>query len=36
MKLLKLEYDKMSRASNPYGDGSASRYIVDAIVSKYK
>lgn len=30
------EYDKMSRASNPYGDGFASRYIVDAIVSKYK
>lgn len=32
----KEEYDKMSRASNPYGDGSASRYIVDAIILKYK
>ncbi len=30
------EYDKMSKASNPYGDGSASRYIVDAIIDKYK
>lgn len=32
----KEEYDKMSKASNPYGDGSASRYIVDAIIDKYK
>lgn len=32
----KEEYDKMSKASNPYGDGSASKYIVDAIISKYK
>lgn len=32
----KNEYNKMSMASNPYGDGSASRYIVDAIISKYK
>ena len=30
------EYDKMSKASNPYGDGFASKYIVDAIIDKYK
>lgn len=30
------EYEKMSKASNPYGDGYASKYIVDAIVKKYK
>lgn len=38
IKLLndKKEYDKMSRASNPYGDGTASRQIVDAIIEKYK
>lgn len=29
------EYNKMSKASNPYGDGYASKYIVDAIVKKY-
>lgn len=29
------EYKKMSCASNPYGDGHASKYIVDAIVNKY-
>lgn len=29
------EYEKMSKASNPYGDGTASRQIVDAIVKKY-
>lgn len=28
----KEEYDKMSKASNPYGDGHASKYIVDAII----
>ena len=28
-------YDKMSRASNPYGDGHASERIVDAIIKKY-
>lgn len=28
----KIEYEKMSKASNPYGDGHASKYIVDAIV----
>lgn len=28
-------YDKMSRASNPYGDGKASIRIVDAIIVKY-
>ena len=38
IKLLndKEEYEKMSRASNPYGDGNASKYIVDAIIDKYK
>ena len=38
MKLLnnKDEYNKMSKASNPYGDGNASKYIVDAILTKYK
>lgn len=30
------EYEKMSKASNPYGDGHASKYIVDAIVEKYR
>ena len=30
------EYLKMSKASNPYGDGTASKQIVDAIISKYK
>lgn len=29
------EYEKMSHASNPYGDGFASKRIVDAIVKKY-
>lgn len=28
-------YDKMSHASNPYGDGYASRRIVDAIVASF-
>ena len=28
----KIEYEKMSKASNPYGDGHARKYIVDAIV----
>ena len=37
LKLLnnKSEYDKMSKASNPYGDGHASERIVKAIVKKY-
>ena len=30
------EYNKMSKASNPYGDGHASERIVDAIINKYK
>lgn len=30
------EYEKMSKASNPYGDGHASERIVDAIVEKYR
>lgn len=29
------EYEKMSKASNPYGDGHASERIADAIVKKY-
>ena len=31
----KEEYNKMSHASNPYGDGTASKKIVDAIINKY-
>ena len=30
------EYDKMSKAYNPYGDGNSSKYIVDAIIKKYQ
>ncbi|MBE6903127.1 MAG: UDP-N-acetylglucosamine 2-epimerase (non-hydrolyzing) [Ruminococcaceae bacterium] len=29
------EYDRMSKASNPYGDGHASERIVDAIIEKF-
>ena len=29
------EYNRMSRASNPYGDGQASRRIADAIIRKF-
>ncbi len=29
------EYDKMSKACNPYGDGHASERIVDAIIDKF-
>ena len=29
------EYNKMSKASNPYGDGKASEKIVDEIIKKY-
>jgi len=38
IKLLhnKEEYEKMSKASNPYGDGTTSIQIVDAIIEKYK
>ena len=32
----KNEYDKMSEAKNPYGDGFASKYIVDEIVKVEK
>ena len=32
----KEEYEKMSKASNPYGDGHASKYIVDAIEKYFK
>ena len=31
----KEEYMKMSKASNPYGDGKASKRIADAIIEKY-
>ena len=31
----KEEYDKMSKASNPYGDGNTSKRIVDAIIEKF-
>lgn len=29
------EYKKMSKSSNPYGDGFASKYIVDAIIEQF-
>ena len=32
----KKEYEKMSHASNPYGDGHASKRIVDAIISQFQ
>ncbi len=32
----KKEYEKMSKASNPYGDGHASEKIVDVIIEKFK
>ena len=32
----KNEYERMSKASNPYGDGLASKRIADAIIEKYK
>lgn len=28
-------YDSMAKACNPYGDGNASKYIVDAIINKF-
>ncbi len=31
----KNEYDRMSKSSNPYGDGMSSKYIVDAIIEKF-
>lgn len=31
----KEEYERMSKASNPYGDGHASERIVDAIIEKF-
>jgi len=31
----KKEYERMSKASNPYGDGFASKKIVDAIISRF-
>ena len=32
----KSEYEKMSHASNPYGDGLASKRIVDAIIAQFQ
>ncbi len=32
----KNEYENMSKSSNPYGDGLASKYIVDAIIEKFE
>ena len=29
------EYNRMSHASNPYGDGKASKRIVDAIIERF-
>lgn len=29
------EYNKMSKSSNPYGDGMSSKYIVDAIIKQF-
>ena len=31
----KEEYIKMSKATTPYGDGFASKRIVDAIIERY-
>ncbi len=31
----KLSYEKMSNAKNPYGDGNASKYIVDILIKKF-
>lgn len=38
MRLLtdSIEYDRMSKASNPYGDGHASERIADAIIEKFR
>ncbi len=32
----KVEYEKMSNATNPYGDGCAGKRIVDAIIQRFK
>ena len=32
----RVAYDKMSKATNPYGDGHASKRIADAIIKKFK
>jgi UDP-N-acetylglucosamine 2-epimerase (non-hydrolysing) len=29
-------YDKMSKATNPYGDGNASKYIADILLASTK
>ncbi|MEG1947938.1 MAG: UDP-N-acetylglucosamine 2-epimerase, partial [Lachnospiraceae bacterium] len=31
-----VQYEKMSHACNPYGDGTASKQIVDIIVDEFK
>ena len=31
----KAEYDKMAKAANPYGDGNASKRIVDALLYEF-
>ena len=31
----KVEYDKMAKASNPYGDGFASKRIADILVDEF-
>ncbi|WP_010294689.1 non-hydrolyzing UDP-N-acetylglucosamine 2-epimerase [Clostridium senegalense] len=30
------KYNKMAKANNPYGDGNASKYIVDYIIERFK
>ena len=30
------EYNKMAKATNPYGDGQASKRIVDAIIDYFQ
>ena len=32
----KAAYSKMSKSTNPYGDGTAAKKIVKAILNKYK
>lgn len=32
----KADYDRMAHATNPYGDGEASRRIADAIIERYR
>jgi UDP-N-acetylglucosamine 2-epimerase (non-hydrolysing) len=32
----KSEYDRMSKSSNPYGDGRSSKHIVDVIIKRFR